>query len=74
MSELLILRDGAAIDRISNLTTIMLDVVEAQLTDAGSYTCRVLFSDSTSTDVGMGSLTVVGMTQYYNRLTKHYTT
>ena len=39
----------------------MLDVVEAQLTDAGSYTCHLVFADSTSVDVGMGFLTVVGM-------------
>ena len=61
LSELEILHNGTVIDRQPNTTTIMLDVMEAQLTDAGSYTCHLAFADSASVDVDMGFLTVVGM-------------
>ena len=41
-------------------SSIMLDVMEAQLTDEGLYTCRVIFTDTTSINASMGALTVVG--------------
>ena len=50
------------VDQVTDDTIILLDVIEAELSDAGTYKCQVVFSDnSTSNNISMGSLTVVGM-------------
>ena len=60
VGEIRILRNGVVIDTEAGATSIMLDVDPAQLSDAGSYTCEVVFTDSTSISGGMGTLIVVG--------------
>ena len=50
------------VDQVTNDTSILLDVMEAELSAAGTYECRVVFTDnSTTNNISMGSLTVVGM-------------
>ena len=47
-------------EEVTGGSSIMLDVMEAQLTDKGLYTCRVIFTDITSINASMGALAVVG--------------
>ena len=68
MSQIAILRDGHVVDEQSGTNSIMLDIASAELSDTGSYTCRVEFSDSTSITASLGYLTVIGM---YNEVRKH---
>ena len=57
-----ILHNGSVVDQVTDDTFILLDVTEAELSAAGTYECRVVFTDnSTSSNISMGSLTVVGM-------------
>lgn len=57
------LHNGLVI-QVSDDTSIMLDVAEAELSDAGTYECRLVFTNgSASSNTSMGSLMVVGMTQ-----------
>ena len=50
------------VDQVTDNSFILLDVMEAELSAAGTYECRVVFTDnSTTNNISMGSLTVVGM-------------
>ena len=60
MSEMEILHNGTVVDEEPATASIMLDVAQAELSDTGSYTCRVVFSVSSSITADMGTLTVVG--------------
>ena len=61
MGELRILHNGDVIDTETEADSIMLDVGSAQPSNVGSYTCEVVFTDSTSISASLGTLTVVGM-------------
>lgn len=61
------------VDQVTDSTFILLDVMEAELSDAGTYECRVVFTDnSTSDNINMGSLIVVGTTYVVWRVAPLY--
>lgn len=63
VSQLHILHNGEVVDTVSDANHIMLDVDPAELGDAGTYSCQVVFTDSSNITADMGTLTVVGKSQ-----------